>query len=61
MIDDCKSFGCSSVDVEDVRKEQKKTKSSHGNAENIPDFWVQKGATHRWENAKHPCVLQQSF
>lgn len=45
MIDGCKSFGCSSVDAEDVRKEQRKTKSSHGSRENMPDFWVQKGAT----------------
>lgn len=44
MIDGCKSFGWSSVDVEDVRKEQRKTKCSHGNRENMPDFWVQKGA-----------------
>lgn len=45
VIDGCKSFGCSSVDVEDVRKEWRKTKSSHGNGENVPHFGVQKGAT----------------
>lgn len=59
VIDGCKSFGSSSADAEDVRKEQRKTKSSCGNGENIPDFWVQKRATPAGGRMRSICLLQQ--
>lgn len=59
MIDGCESFGCSSADAEDVRKERRRTKSSRGNGESIPDFWVQKGAATAGGRMQSICLLQQ--
>lgn len=61
VIDGCKSFGCSSVGVDGVRKEQRKTKSSHGNREKVPDFLVQKGATTAGGRMWNICVSCSRF
>lgn len=62
MIDDCKSFGCSSVDVEDVREEVKEDKIQPWKwGEHLRFLSPKRSFQCRWENVKHPCLLQQIF